>query len=476
MLFNSATFLWLFLPIVLIGHTVLLRPSVRAANFFLLSASILFYAAGSGELVLLLLVSVIVDYMAADLASIARERSMHRLVKACVGFSVVANVGLLGWFKYAGFLAETVNSVADRFGGGSVAVPSVVLPIGISFFTFQSMSYTFDVAAGRIKPIGSPLQLLLYVSLFPQLIAGPIVRARDIQHQILTRRVDMEALTSGFSRFAWGLSKKMLIADSVAPLVDAVFAAEPTTASAWIGALGYAVQIYFDFSGYSDMAIGLGQMLGFTFPENFRRPYAAGSVTDFWRRWHITLSTWFRDYVYIPAGGNQRGSLITMRNLVLVFLITGIWHGAAYTFVLWGVWHGLALLVERSLGVRPGRPVPLGSAVALRAWTALVVLGGWILFRAPTLTNAIAMFEAMVVPTEGLPITVSDAITPVTAGALVIGLLASVVPASLRPVDLLTRRVRRAEVARFALYGAALPLVAIRILSDAYTPFLYFQF
>ncbi len=476
MLFNSATFLWLFLPIVLVGHSLLLRPSVRLANFFLLAASLLFYAAGSGSLVLLLLVSVIVDYLASDLAALARERGMRRLVRGCVVFSVVANVGLLGWFKYAGFLTQSINSVADRFGGGSVAVPSILLPIGISFFTFQSMSYTFDVAAGRIKPIGSPLDLLLYVSLFPQLIAGPIVRARDIQHELLSRRVDLDAITAGFSRFAWGLSKKMLIADSVAPLVDAAFGAEPTTASAWIAATGYAVQIYFDFSGYSDMAIGLGQMLGFSFPENFRRPYAAGSVTDFWRRWHITLSTWFRDYVYIPAGGNRGGRMATTRNLVLVFLITGIWHGAAWTFVLWGMWHGAALLAERAWGVKVGAHSPLSTTVALRAWTGLVVLGGWVLFRAESLTAAGAIFKVMVIPTGGLPSAVSEAITPVTAGALVIGLAASVVPASIRPTDLLGLRVPRGEILRLGLYAVALPLVAIRVLSEAYTPFLYFQF
>ncbi|MBT8241066.1 MAG: MBOAT family protein, partial [Acidimicrobiia bacterium] len=262
MLFPSATFLWLFLPVVLILHTPLLRVSLPAANSFLVLASLVFYWWGSEELVLLLAVSVIIDYLAADLASTARKRGRMGIVKGCVTASVVANVGLLGWFKYAGFLAEIINDVANRFGGSSVAVPSVVLPIGISFFTFQSMSYTFDVAAGRIEPISDPLRLLLYVSLFPQLIAGPIVRARDIQAELFHRTAGMQQLTEGFSRFVWGLAKKMLIADSVAPLVDAVFASDPTTASAWIGALGYAVQIYFDFSGYSDMAIGLGQMLG----------------------------------------------------------------------------------------------------------------------------------------------------------------------------------------------------------------------
>ncbi|MFW2384016.1 MAG: MBOAT family O-acyltransferase [Acidimicrobiales bacterium] len=471
MLFTSATFLWLFLPAVLLLHTPLLRASLTAANTFLVLASLLFYWWGSQELVLLLAVSVIIDYLAADLASIARRRGRMRIVKGCVVASVVANVGLLGWFKYAGFLAETMNNIAARAGGGSIVVPSVVLPIGISFFTFQSMSYTFDVAAGRIEPIGDPLRLLLYVSLFPQLIAGPIVRARDIQFELASRTVGMQQLTDGFSRFAWGLAKKMLIADAVAPLVDAAYAAEPTMASAWIAAVGFAVQIYFDFSGYSDMAIGLGQMLGFTFPENFNRPYAASTVTDFWRRWHITLSTWFRDYFYIPLGGNRGSKAATYRNLILVFLVTGIWHGAAWTFVIWGLWHGAALLIERRAGIAAQHTHPL-----LRAWTVLVVLGGWVLFKSPDLATAGSLFAASVTPSLDVPSTVADAFTPLAATALVGGAVISVLPGRFRPADLLSVRSRQGEAVRWALYGAALPLVAVRVLSDAYTPFLYFQF
>ncbi|NNE96606.1 MAG: MBOAT family protein [Acidimicrobiales bacterium] len=471
MLFTSATFLWLFLPLVLLFHTPLLRVSLQAANTFLLLASLLFYWWGSEELVLLLAVSVIIDYLAADLASIARRRGRQGIVKVCVGASVVANVGILAWFKYAGFLAETLNDLNSAMGGGSMVVPSVILPIGISFFTFQSMSYTFDVASGKIEPIGDPLRLLLYVSLFPQLIAGPIVRARDVKDQLGDRTAGLEQLTEGFSRFSWGLAKKMLIADAVAPLVDAAYAAEPTMASAWIAAVGYAVQIYFDFSGYSDMAIGLGKMLGFTFPENFDRPYAAATTTDFWRRWHITLSTWFRDYLYIPLGGNRGTQLGTYRNLIIVFLVTGLWHGAAWTFIIWGLWHGAALLIERRAGIRAHHYHPL-----LRVWTAAVVLGGWILFRSPDLGTAAALFSASVSPSVAVPPAVADAFTPLTAIALFGGAVISILPGQFRPVDLLPKRTRQAEAMRWALYGAALPLVAIRVLSDAYTPFLYFQF
>jgi alginate O-acetyltransferase complex protein AlgI len=470
-LFTSATFLWLFLPVVLVLHTPLLRASLTAANTMLVLASLIFYWWGSEELVVLLAVSVLIDYLAADLASVARQRGRMGIVKGCVATSVIANVGLLGWFKYAGFLAETINTVTDRIGGGSVIVPSVILPIGISFFTFQSMSYTFDVAAGRIKAFEDPLRLLLYVSLFPQLIAGPIVRARDIREELANRVVGIEQLTEGFSRFSWGLAKKMLIADAVAPLVNTAYAAEPTMASAWIAAVGYAVQIYFDFSGYSDMAIGLGKMLGFTFPENFDRPYAASTITDFWRRWHITLSTWFRDYLYIPLGGNRGSNLATYRNLVIVFLITGFWHGAAWTFVIWGIWHGVALLVERRAGIRAHHRHPL-----LRVWSGLVVLGGWILFRSPDLGTAVSILQAGVTPSLEVPASVVEAFTPLAAVALVGGAIISVLPGRFRPVDLLPVRSRHGEMVRLALYGAALPLVALRVLSDAYTPFLYFQF
>ncbi len=472
MLFPSVAFLWLFLPIVLLVHAPLLRASVTLANIFLLVSSLFFYWWGSEELVLLLTVSVIIDYMAADLANIARRRGRMGIVKGCVAASIIANVGLLGWFKYAGFFAETVNNLSGMFGGGSVVVPTIVLPIGISFFTFQSMSYTFDVAAGRLEPVSDPLRLLLYVSLFPQLIAGPIVRARDVKEQLGLRSVGFEELGNGFARFCWGIAKKILIADAVAPLVEAAYAAEnPTMLTAWIAGFGYAVQIYFDFSGYSDMAIGLGQMLGFTFPENFNRPYFASTITDFWRRWHMTLSTWFRDYLYIPLGGSRNGRWKTYRNLIIVFLVTGFWHGAAWTFVLWGAWHGAALLVERRFGVSAESRHPL-----LRVWTLLVVVFGWILFASPDLTTAGNLFVAAFTPSLAVPTSVANAFTPLAATALFGGLIISALPDVYRPVRLLPVRGWQGDTVRLALYLVAVPLVGVRVLSQVYTPFLYFQF
>lgn len=471
MLFNSAAFLWLFLPVVLLVHTPLIRFSVRLANLFLLIASLLFYIWGSGALVVLLGVSVLIDHFAASTAFRGRQRNNQKMVRSTVFVSALANVGLLGWFKYAGFLGRTIDTIAEAFGMGSIAVPSVVLPIGISFFTFQSMSYTFDVANGKIQPFRDPLRLLLYVSLFPQLIAGPIVRASDIAEELRHRQVGIDRIGNGFSRFSWGLAKKVLIADSVAPLVDASFGADPSTLGAWIAALSYAVQIYFDFSGYSDMAIGLGMMLGFTFPENFRRPYAAMTVTDFWRRWHITLSSWFRDYLYIPAGGNRGGPRKTMRNLLLVFFVTGLWHGAAWTFVVWGLWHGSALLIERSFGITAETQKPL-----LRLWTAVIVLGGWVLFRSPDMGVATSMLRAMVLPTGGLRAEVLDAMTPLTVTALIGGLALAAMPERIRPIDLLTDPRVAGGAVRFTLYFFALPLVALRVVAATFSPFLYFQF
>jgi alginate O-acetyltransferase complex protein AlgI len=321
-----------FLPIVVLLHTLFInqrRGKVGAANALLVVASLLFYTWGSGSLVALLAVSVAIDFVAARLAHHGLATGRAGLRQAGVAISVIANVSLLGWYKYAGFLGRMTNDIADILGFSDVGVPMVLLPIGISFFTFQSMSYTFDVSAGKLEPFGSPLRLLLYVSLFPQLIAGPIVRAVDVADRVERRSVGPTDLSDGFSRFIWGLGKKVLVADSVAPLVDTAFAAEPSTVTALIAGLGYAVQIYFDFSGYSDMAIGIGRMLGFEFPENFSQPYRAASVTDFWRRWHITLSSWFRDYLYIPLGGNRCGKTRTPINLAIVFLITGLWHFCA---------------------------------------------------------------------------------------------------------------------------------------------------
>jgi alginate O-acetyltransferase complex protein AlgI len=471
MLFPSPTFLWLFLPAVVAAHGVSLRWSVRVANTVLLGASLAFYTWGSGALVVLLAVSVAVDWIAGALADRGYRTGDDAIRRLAVLVSVIGNVGLLGWFKYAGFVSEMINDLSKAMGGGTTRLIEVALPIGISFFTFQSMSYTFDVAAGRARAFRSPLTLLLYVSLFPQLIAGPIVRVTDVQNEIGHRRVGSEDLAAGFERFAWGLAKKVLVADSVAPLSDAAFAADPTTASAWIAAGAYAVQIYFDFSGYSDMAIGLGRMVGFTFPENFRRPYSAATVTDFWRRWHITLSSWFRDYIYIPLGGSRAGVRRTYRNLIMVFVITGLWHGAAWTFLIWGIWHGAALLIERRLGVEAG-----SRGIALRVWTALVVLSGWIWFRAEGAGDAIDLLRAAVVPSGGLPAAVAAAMTPVTVSALVLGLAAAAMPSRISPREWLSSLTVAAVAVRATGFALLLPLVAMRIVGDTFSPFLYFRF
>jgi len=469
--FTAPSFLWLFLPLVLAVHTCVVQRSIRAANTALVLASLIFYTWGSGGLVALFGVSVALDYVAARVAFQGRTSNHQRKVRLAIALSVVGNVSLLGWFKYAGWFSRIAADTAEALNVGTVGLVEVALPIGISFFTFQSMSYTMDVASGRIRPFRNPLELLLYISLFPQLIAGPIVRVSDINDQLSARSVNAEDLSAGFSRFSWGLSKKVLVADSVAPLVDVAFVGTPTTLSAWVGAIAFAVQIYFDFSGYSDMAIGLGRMLGFDFPENFRRPYAAHSVTDFWRRWHITLSSWFRDYVYIPLGGNRHGARRTYRNLLLVFLLTGIWHGAAWTFVLWGMWHGGALLAERAGGANPN-----STGIAKRVWVAFVILGGWIVFRAPDIETAWSMLRAMIVPTGGLPTLVRDSITPLTAVALIGGMVAASLPTRFAPRKHLLASSPKGQATRTVVIGVALPLVAMQVVAGTFSPFLYFRF
>lgn len=342
MVFSSVTFLFVFLPVVLAVYYIL--PG-RLRNTFLLLASLLFYYWGEPRFVFVMLASIVWNYLCGLMCGYLPER-MRGLRKLALILAVAVNLGLLVYFKYADFIIGTINGVFSR----SIPLLGVTLPIGISFFTFQGLSYVIDVYRQTVRPQRDPLKLGMYISLFPQLIAGPIVRYADIEREIDHRSVDREKFYAGVSRFVIGLSKKVLIANTLALRADQIFG-QPcqslTAGVAWLGALLYSLQIYFDFSGYSDMAIGLGKMLGFTFLENFDLPYMSRSVTEFWRRWHISLSSWFRDYVYIPLGGNRRGNVYL--HLLTVFILTGLWHGAAWNFVLWGLWHGLFLIVERVL-------------------------------------------------------------------------------------------------------------------------------
>jgi alginate O-acetyltransferase complex protein AlgI len=392
MVFSSNLFLFVFLPAFL---AVLLLTPARFRNAFILFASFVFYAAGSGQLIWILAFSIVWNHLFAH--AIAKKRS--RLI---LGLGVGVNLGLLGYFKYANFFWFEISSSLATMGiTVDQSVLSIVLPIGISFFTFQATSYLIDVYRKVVAPAASLVGFGMYLANFPQLIAGPIVRYATIEKNIHHRPISLAGFNEGIYRFAIGLGKKILLADPLGELADQVFALpanELTTPLAWLGVSAYTLQIYFDFSGYSDMAIGLGRMMGFKFPENFDQPYRSRSITEFWRRWHMTLSSWFRDYLYIPLGGNRHGRSRTYFNLFLVFLVCGLWHGAAYTFIAWGLFHGVLLTIERILyntrGIRP-------SGMPGFVLTLFLVMLGWVLFRSETLGAAWVYLSALFGAGEG---------------------------------------------------------------------------
>lgn len=376
MVFSSGVFLLLFLPAFCAAYALV--PGRWRVGCLLLF-SLFFYAYGEGERVGLLVGCGLGNWWLARRMEGTVSQSVRR---RWLGVAVAGNLALLGWFKYADFLVANVNTLW-RWLGGEAAVPSprVALPLGISFFVFQGLSYVADVFR-RETAAGGATSALTYLALFPQLVAGPIVRHRDVRAALASPpRVPLCQIAEGAQRFIVGLAKKVLLADALSVAADLAFATptgERSLALAWMGAAAYSLQIYFDFSGYSDMAIGLGRALGFAFPENFAHPYLATSMRDFWRRWHQSLSSWFRDYVYIPLGGSRRSPARTALNLLIVFLLTGLWHGASWTFVAWGLWHGVWLMAERALGARIAPP----PAPIRRALTLLAVLVGWVLFRA----------------------------------------------------------------------------------------------
>lgn len=379
MLFSSSVFLFVFLPCVLLVYYAL-RRFRSGQNVFLFLASLVFYGWGEPKFLLLLLLCIAMNYGFGLWTEMWKERgrSAHIPVTA----AAAANLSILFLFKYAGFTVRTI----DLFGF-DLTPPDIVLPIGISFFTFQAMSYVFDIALGRARAQRNPLNVGLYISLFPQLVAGPIVKYETVSRQITERKESWVLFSEGVRRFLTGLCKKVLLANQLAQVADAAFAADaPSAAFAWLGAVCYTLQIYFDFSGYSDMAIGLGRMFGFRFLENFNYPYIAKSVTEFWRRWHISLSTWFRDYVYIPLGGSRAGKARLLRNLFAVWLLTGIWHGAEWTFILWGLFYFVLLTIEKFTRL---------PSAAGHLYTLLAVNFAWVLFRADDLGAAAGYFAAM---------------------------------------------------------------------------------
>jgi alginate O-acetyltransferase complex protein AlgI len=477
MVFPDPNFLFFFLPALLVSYYA--APQ-RWRNVILMVASVAFYTLGGGLMVVLLLISIVIDFAAGRIVGRGRATASDRLVRTGVILSLSGNLGLLGYFKYANFVVDQLNALAANFGLGTIAWTSIILPIGISFYTFQSMSYTIDIARGRVAPIRSFSDFALFVSLFPQLIAGPIVRFHEISEEIEHRSTKIDDFSEGVVRFAHGLIKKVIIADAAAVIAEPVFALgsnEITTAAAWLGVFAYTIQIYFDFSGYSDMAIGLGRMFGFHFPENFRRPYSALSITDFWRRWHITLSNWFRDYVYIPLGGSRFGTARTYGNLVAVFLLTGLWHGANWTFVVWGAYHGALLTIERLSKQRPvGDDAP--ESALRRVYTLMAVVVGWVLFRADSLSHAGAILSAMFSFQSGtLPPEVALALTTRVQITLVLAGLTVLLPRSFVGGIVLPVSTRRwAAVGRAALVIIGLPYALAIVSTGSFSPFLYYQF
>ncbi|WP_235689742.1 MBOAT family O-acyltransferase [Fulvivirga lutea] len=389
--------------------------------------------------------------------------------------ALIFNLGLLITFKYLNFIAENINHVS---GFELLSLPQILLPIGISFFTFQALSYIIDVYRNQVNPQKSILDLALYISLFPQLIAGPIVRYHDINDQLKQRSLTLKKFESGVQRFIIGFVKKLLIADNMAYIADTIFNyndSELDTPLAWIGIIAYTFQIYFDFSGYSDMAIGLGRMFGFEFLENFNYPYIAKSVKEFWRRWHISLSTWFRDYLYIPLGGNRKGSTRTIVNLIIVFLLTGLWHGAKWNFIIWGVYHGFFLVIERI--IKPKNTPKILSHFYL----LMVVIVGWVFFRAENLAHAIAYLEKMFVPSTSLDFP-NNVKYLINKEVVIISSLAVILstPVKNMLVNMIQMKAGKwGSVLKTSYYSLLIALFLISIsymVADTYSPFIYFRF
>lgn len=380
MVFSSTIFVFFFLPLVLLFY--FLAPK-KIKNYVLLLFSIIFYLFGGPKFLLVLISVVLIDYIGAILIDKTKKK------KQFLALTIFLNIAVLFYFKYTGFFLENVNSLFNI----KIDIPDIILPIGISFYTFQAMSYVIDIYRKKVKLQKNFLTLLLYVSLFPQLVAGPIVRYETIENQLKTRKTTLEDLEYGIRRFILGLAKKVIIANQMGALADTIFQSNDlTTPVAWIGAIAYMFQIYFDFSAYSDMAIGIGRMFGFKFLENFNFPYISKSITEFWKRWHISLSTWFKDYVYIPLGGNRKGIKRQILNLLIVWSLTGFWHGAEWNFILWGLYYFIFLILEKFILNKVLNKVP---NIINHIYALFIILIGWVIFRCDTLSTMKEMFTAL---------------------------------------------------------------------------------
>lgn len=483
MIFSSVTFLFLFLPVIL---ALVLLAGPRYRNPVLLAGSLLFYAWGEGGYCLLLIGSVLGNFFLANwLEGAAGARR-----KWLLAFGILLNLAPLFVFKYAGFVLSSLNAIpgVNLFPG--LQAGTLHLPVGISFFTFQALSYLVDVYRQVVPAERRLVNCGLYIAMFPQLLAGPIVRYHDLARQLVQRSVSREGLAAGAERFVLGLGKKVLLADPLGMQADRIFLlpiADLSTPVAWLGALCYTLQLYYDFSGYSDMAIGLGRMFGFVLPENFNYPYISRSIREFWRRWHMSLSAWLRDYLYIPLGGNRKGSGRTMINLLLVFLLCGLWHGANWTFVVWGAWHGLFLVLERIVPLQTqSRLLQAGGWL----YATLVVMLGWVLFRSPDFSSALHYLGVMAGGgSEAAGLIAAELAQDAKFRTELVAALIFAVPVYREVRSFLARAVESAGATaggaaaalgqgafRLLLLGTVAYFSVIAIAARAYHPFLYFQF
>lgn len=461
MVFSSGVFLLVFLPITFIVNLFL---STKQSNIWLLIASLLFYAWGEPFFVLLMILSIIVNW----LVGMGIAKSEGKLKRLILTLGIVFDLGFLGYYKYAGFVVSLLNRIVHH---EIMSVPQIALPIGISFFTFQAISYIVDVYRKDTEYSKSVVNVALYIAFFPQLIAGPIVKYRDINKQIEKRKVNWVKVSDGFKRFIYGLAKKVLISNVLGLCVDTIYSNDLSFIDykvAWIGALAYTFQIYYDFSGYSDMAIGLGKMFGFDILENFNYPYVSKSISEFWRRWHISLGSWFREYLYIPLGGNRKGEIRTYINLCIVFFLTGLWHGANLTFVFWGLYHGFFRIIER-LGFEKWLKK---RNVLATIYCFLVVNFGWVIFRSTSIINSLRYLARMILPFKYNNSTI-EMYTFLNLKVVFIGVVA-ILGAGCVPKKIANKWKNSIPEAIYCVVLLILCLASIA--SNTYNPFIYFQF
>ena len=472
MVFSSQIFLFYFLPLFFAGYYFLLWRKAKHStlNFFITVFSYIFYGWMEPRLVLLMFGTTLLNYVAGKWISAPGASSLKR--NSSLTISILVNLGTLGFFKYYMFAMGGVNAVVQSLGGEPFTVLRVLLPVGISFYTFQAMSYTVDVWRGDAPPVKNFATFACYVSLFPQLVAGPIVRYNTVAVELDSRKHSWENWMRGMTYFCLGFAKKILIANQVGVIADRVFEADsPGILNAWWGSLAYMMQIYFDFSAYSDMAVGLGLMLGFHFPRNFNGPYRSGSISEFWSRWHISLTTWLKDYLYIPLGGNRVARWRVYLNLFLVMFASGVWHGAAMTFICWGLYHAFFMIVERVNGKRALYfKFPRLAQVLL---TQVIVLFGWVLFRAADISSALKMWKSMLglsAVNPAAPILFAEVFTPTSVVFMLLALVYAFSP--IRAFEWCQKISVPRLVTAFALFAFAV----LALFTQTYNPFLYFQF